>query len=165
MPRGTLGESESDVGEQSENNFSYQTRSSIINNPYNRATTSNASSVQRTTNKPSMSSSNTLRGAARRKMSGRRREMKQLRTIINLQKTTNLLIPRAPFARVVREISIACNPDIVRYTLTAMEALQEATEMFLVQLLQDSYLLTMHRKCVTLSKADLMLIRSLKLNF
>ncbi|XP_037811456.1 putative histone H3.3-like type 3 [Lucilia sericata] len=166
MPRGTLGESDSVIEEGPVHNFDYRTRSSITN-PYEQASTSRAA-TSRTTARKSINNagnSNTLKGAARRKKrTPRQREMRLLKSIMQFQKTTTLLIPRAPFARLVREISLNVNPDIARYTITALEALQEATEMFMVQLLQDSYLLTMHRKCVTLSTADMMLIRALKLN-
>lgn len=54
--------------------------------------------------------------------------------------------------------------DVTHYTTTALEAIQEATEMFLTQILQDAYMLTLHRRCVTLSASDMVLIRSLKFN-
>ncbi|KAI8118821.1 hypothetical protein FF38_11005 [Lucilia cuprina] len=165
MSRGTLGDSDSVIEEGTMHNFDYRTRSSITN-PYGQASTSRAA-TSRTSRKGTNNTgnSNTLKGAARRKKkTPRQREIRLLKSIMQFQKTTTLLIPRAPFARLVREISFNVNPDIARYTITALEALQEATEMFMVQLLQDSYLLTMHRKCVTLSTADMMLIRALKLN-
>lgn len=53
---------------------------------------------------------------------------------------------------------------VTHYTPAALEALQEATEMFLTQVLQDAYLLTLHRRCITLALSDMILIRSLKFN-
>lgn len=58
-----------------------------------------------------------------------------------------------------------CNTEVRRYTLTALQAIQEATEMYITQLLSDANYLTLHRNRVTLSKGDIMLIRFLKHNY
>ncbi|XP_061386461.1 histone H3-like centromeric protein A [Musca vetustissima] len=106
-----------------------------------------------------------LRGAAKRKQpSYRQRQLADLRKIMKLQKSTKLQIPRAPFARLVREITMDVRRDVTHYTPTALEAIQEATEMFITQMLQDAYLLTLHRRCITLSASDIVLIRNLKFN-
>ncbi|KAM7350337.1 histone H3.Y-like [Cochliomyia hominivorax] len=166
MRRNTLGESDTDL----ENNTTLRldaTTQSVIENPYNQQsnTTRLVQAKSIPAAPPNANRSNTIKGAARRKMTYRQRERKQIQEIIKLQKSTRLLIPKFAFARLVREISLHINPDIRRYTLTALEALQEATEMYVTQVLEDAYLLTMHRNCVTLSKADMVLIRAFKLNF
>ena len=50
-----------------------------------------------------------------------------LREIRHYQKKTNLLIKKAPFARLVREIAQGCMQDL-QFQETAIGALQEAAE-------------------------------------
>ncbi|KAL6258709.1 hypothetical protein P5V15_010659 [Pogonomyrmex californicus] len=81
-----------------------------------------------------------------------------------LRKTTHFLIPKLSFARVVREIILDIFPrqDITRIQASALEALQEATEMYLVQFFEDSVLLALHAKRVTLMRNDMILMRRLR---
>jgi histone H3 len=72
-----------------------------------------------------------------------------LREIRTLQLQTNLLIPKLPFSRLVREIAYDYQSDI-RFTKSGMEALQVATEDYLTTLFEDSMLCTIHAKRVTL---------------
>lgn len=91
-----------------------------------------------------------------------------LREIRKLQKGWELLIARRPFHRLVREITqqvLADREDRVmdfRYQAAALEALQEATESYLVGMFEDSYLCTIHAKRVTLFPSDVQLCRRLK---
>ncbi|XP_075164927.1 centromere identifier [Haematobia irritans] len=85
-----------------------------------------------------------------------------LRDVRLLQNTTNFLIPRLPFARVVREIIMDCSCEVTKITTTALEALQTASEMYVTQRLQDAYMLTLHRGRVTLDVRDLEMINYLK---
>ncbi|XP_075156040.1 histone H3-like centromeric protein A [Haematobia irritans] len=104
-------------------------------------------------------------GAGRRKSkTPRQRQLADLREMRKLQNSTALQIPKAAFARVVREITVDLSQDVTCYTLKALEALHEATEMFLTQVFEDAYILSLHRKCVTLTVMDLALIRHLKFN-
>ncbi|XP_047351446.1 histone H3.3-like [Vespa velutina] len=91
-----------------------------------------------------------------------RRRRPALRNIIYLQNTTHLLIPRAPFIRLVRQIFIELYSTIYRIQLIALEALQEALEMYMIQFFEDSLLLTSHAKRVTLQKDDMLLNRRLR---
>ncbi|KAK4768277.1 hypothetical protein SAY87_003418 [Trapa incisa] len=84
-----------------------------------------------------------------------------LREIRKFQKSVNLLIPAAPFIRLVREISFALSPDITRWTGEALIALQEAAEDFVVSLMEDAMLCAIHAKRVTLMKKDFELARRL----
>ncbi len=66
---------------------------------------------------------------------------KALQEIRHYQKTTNLLIAKLPFARLVREIAQEfCSPDEseMRWKAEAILALQEATECYLVHLFEDA---------------------------
>ncbi|KAI8572734.1 hypothetical protein RHMOL_Rhmol01G0222800 [Rhododendron molle] len=74
-----------------------------------------------------------------------------LQEIRRLQKSTQLLIPAAPFIRNVKEISNFMNPEITRWTAEALVALQEAAEDYLVHLFEDAMLCAIHAKRLTLS--------------
>ena len=60
-----------------------------------------------------------------------------LREIRKLQKTTNLLIPKRSFERVVREIAQKYKTDL-RFTKNSIFCLQEASEAYLIETFQDS---------------------------
>jgi len=92
-----------------------------------------------------------------------------LREIRKYQKSTDLLLRRLPFSRLVREISMDMMTDEVEYSGTglrwqssALLALQEATEMFLVGLFEDTNLCAIHAKRVTIMQRDLQLARRLR---
>uniref|UniRef100_A0A915AQF2 Histone H2A/H2B/H3 domain-containing protein n=1 Tax=Parascaris univalens TaxID=6257 RepID=A0A915AQF2_PARUN len=85
--------------------------------------------------------------------------VKALREIREFQKTTELLIRRAPFGRLIREITMQLAPKSdLRYQLAALGALQEAAEAFLVQLFEKSFLCTIHARRVTLMPRDMQLV-------
>lgn len=77
--------------------------------------------------------------------------------IKHVQCITDLLIPRQPFHRLVREIVQAAKKD-ARMQKDAFEAIQECAEMFLVQIFQDAFLLAAHRKCRTVQPNDVQLL-------
>ena len=81
-----------------------------------------------------------------------------LREIRKYQKSTECLIKRSPFQKLMREISQeyrVCpqgpgTPSMqVRFQSTAITALQEAAENFIVGLFEDINLLAVHAKRVT----------------
>ena len=84
-----------------------------------------------------------------------------LREIRKYQKTTDLLIRKLPFQRLVREIAQDYKND-VRFQGSAIEALQEAAEIYLTDLFSDSNYLTIHRKRVTIAPDDLRLARHIR---
>ena len=82
-----------------------------------------------------------------------------LREIRRYQRSTDLLISKLPFARVVREVAdefIEENYDSsasavgLRWQSSAILALQEATEAYLVHLFEDANLCAIHAKRVTI---------------
>ncbi|XP_067169760.1 histone H3-like centromeric protein A [Apteryx mantelli] len=86
-----------------------------------------------------------------------------LQEIRKYQKSTALLIRRMPFSRVVREICLMFTRGVdYRWQATALLALQEAAEAFLVRLLEDAYLCSLHARRVTLFPKDLQLARRLR---
>lgn len=84
-----------------------------------------------------------------------------LREIRRYQKTTDNLIKRAPFQRLVREIAQAQRPDI-RFRGETIFALQEAAESFLTGLFEDTNLCAIHAGRVTITPKDLQLARRIR---
>lgn len=72
-----------------------------------------------------------------------------LREIRRYQKSTELLIRKLPFQRLVREICAELKPD-VRIQSAALGAIQEALEHYLVSLFEDTNLCAIHAKRVTI---------------
>ena len=77
------------------------------------------------------------------------------------QKSTDLLIRKLPFQRLVREISKDFKED-VRFQSTAILALQEAAEAYLVGLFEDTNLCAIHAKRVTIMPKDMQLARRIR---
>ncbi|XP_017760970.1 PREDICTED: histone H3.3-like, partial [Eufriesea mexicana] len=92
------------------------------------------------------------------------REIRYLRKSEYLRKSVMLLIPKASFSRLVKEIIIDLFPNsfVNRIQSTALEALQEATEAYMVQFFEDCVLLSLHAKRVTLRIHDMILTRRLR---
>ena len=84
-----------------------------------------------------------------------------LREIRRYQKSTELLIRKAPFHRLVREISQDFSND-KRYKGTSVLALQEAAEAHLVGLFEDTNLCAIHGKRVTIMPKDIQLARRIR---
>ena len=85
-----------------------------------------------------------------------------LKEIRKFQKSTELLIRKAPFCRLVREISNEVSPEPFRYTAESLLAIQEATEDFLVHPFEDCNLCAIHAKRVTIMPKDLQLARRIR---
>ena len=89
--------------------------------------------------------------------------VKALQEIRKLQKSTDLLIRKLPFSRLVKEIAGDCyTSHPLLWQSMAILALQEAAEAYLVHLFEDSLLCTVHAKRVTLFTTDLQLARRLR---
>lgn len=85
-----------------------------------------------------------------------------LREIRKYQKSTELLVRKLPFSRLVREISNQVSPEPFRWTRDALEGLQEAVEDFIIQLLEDCNLCAIHAKRVTIMPKDMQLARRIR---
>ena len=116
----------------------------------------------------------------------RRRTQRALREIRFYQKSTELLLRKIPFTRLVREIANNISLDPLRWTAQALLALQEAVEDFIVHLFearrsparrtppksdkralaparkQDVNLCAIHAKRVTIKPLDLQLARRIR---
>ena len=84
-----------------------------------------------------------------------------LREIRRYQKSTELLIRKLPFQRLVREIAQDSKADL-RFQSTAIAALQEAAEAYLVSLFEDVNLCAIHSKRVTIMVRDIQLARRIR---
>jgi histone H3 len=84
-----------------------------------------------------------------------------LREIRRYQSSTELLIKKAPFQRLVREVMEEFKKDL-RITATALAALQEASEAYIVDLFADVNLCAIHAKRVTIRPADMKLARRIR---
>ncbi len=78
-----------------------------------------------------------------------------------LLESTDLLIRKAPFQRLVREIAQDLGTD-ARFQSTAVQALQEAAELYLVGLFEDTNLCAIHAKRVTIMPKDIQLARRIR---
>ena len=88
-----------------------------------------------------------------------------LREIRRYQKSTELLIRKAPFQRLVHELCQNMGGKFaydVRFQSTAMLALQEASEAYLVGLFEDSNHCALHAKRVTIMPKDMQLARRIR---
>ena len=83
-----------------------------------------------------------------------------LRDIKRYQKSTELLIRKLPFQRLVREIAQDFKTDL-RFESSAVVAL-EASEAYLVGLFADTNLCAIHAKRVTIMPKDIQLARRIR---
>lgn len=84
-----------------------------------------------------------------------------LREIRKYQKSTELLIRKLPFQRLVKELSEYFGKDI-RFQSAALLALQEATEAYMVGLFEDANLCAIHDHRVTVMPRDIQLARRIR---
>jgi histone H3 len=84
-----------------------------------------------------------------------------LREIRKYQKSTELLVRKEPFQRLVREIAQHMHADL-RFQASALLALQEASEAYLAGLFEDTNLIAIHARRVTIMPRDLQLARRLR---
>jgi histone H3 len=84
-----------------------------------------------------------------------------LREIRKFQKSTELLLRKLPFQRLVREIAAQFAND-KRFQSSAILALQEAAEAYLVGLFEDTNLCAIHAKRVTIMPKDMRLARRIR---
>jgi histone H3 len=84
-----------------------------------------------------------------------------LREIRRYQKSTELLIRKLPFQRLAREIAQDYKADL-KWVATALAALQESSEAYLVGLFEDANLCAIHAKRVTIMPKDVQLARRIR---
>nr|GEY42488.1 histone H3.2 [Tanacetum cinerariifolium] len=84
-----------------------------------------------------------------------------LREIRKYQKSTELLIRKLPFQRLMREIAQDFKTDL-RFQSSAVFALQEASEAYLVGVFEDTNICAIHAKRVTIMPKDMQLARRIR---
>ena len=107
------------------------------------------------------------RGAPADASTGRRRRYcagtRSLLEIAFYQKRSGLLIAKLPFQRVVREITLdPVGKQDLRYQSSAILALQEGAEGYLVGLFEDTVLEAIHGKRVTVLPRDMQIARRIR---
>lgn len=77
------------------------------------------------------------------------------------QRSTELLISKIPFARLVKEVTdqFTAEEQQLRWQSMAILALQEASEAYLVGLMEHTNLLALHAKRITIMRKDMQLAR------
>ena len=84
-----------------------------------------------------------------------------LREIRKFQKSTDLLFPKAPFRRFVREICQDVTTNY-RFQESSLLALQESAEAYLVGVFEDTNLAALHAKHTTIGPKDMRLVMRLR---
>ena len=84
-----------------------------------------------------------------------------LREIKRYQKVTDMLLPKAPFQRLVRSISNDIDQEL-RFQAQALLAVQEAVEAYIVGIFEDANLCAIHAGRVTVMKKDIVLARRIR---
>ena len=85
-----------------------------------------------------------------------------LREIRRYQKSTDLLIRKAPFQRLCRELTQKQSRGDFRFQASAIGALQESSEAYNIGLFEDTNLCTIHAKRVTIMPKDIQLARRIR---
>ena len=98
-------------------------------------------------------------GGVRRRHRPGERALKEIR---QYQRSTELLIRKLPFARLVKEVQLHFTNREYRWQASALLAMQEAAEAHLVGLFEDANLCTIHSKRVTVMVKDIQLARRSK---
>eukprot|EP00295_Goniomonas_pacifica_P019878 CAMPEP_0175855374 /NCGR_PEP_ID=MMETSP0107_2-20121207/27894_1 /TAXON_ID=195067 ORGANISM="Goniomonas pacifica, Strain CCMP1869" /NCGR_SAMPLE_ID=MMETSP0107_2 /ASSEMBLY_ACC=CAM_ASM_000203 /LENGTH=153 /DNA_ID=CAMNT_0017171335 /DNA_START=11 /DNA_END=472 /DNA_ORIENTATION=- len=107
-------------------------------------------------------------GAAGAPAGGARRRWRPgtlaLREIRRYQRSTELLLRKLPFARLVRELTqqFERQAEPLRWQAQALLAVQEAAEAYLVHLFEDANLCAIHAKRVTIMPKDVQLARRIR---
>ncbi|CAO3601148.1 unnamed protein product, partial [Absidia cylindrospora] len=106
------------------------------------------------------------RGGGIKKSQSRRRAAPGTMVLLEIQKlqaSSNLVIPKLPFQRLVREIAQDClDREGVRFQKDVFDMLQETAESYMVSLFQDTNLIANHAKRITIQPKDMHLAQRLR---
>ncbi len=78
--------------------------------------------------------------------------------IHKFQKNTDLLIAKAPFSHLICKVAVTFKMDL-QFQTSAIACLQEAAEAYLIGLFEDTNLVAIHVKCVTIMPKDIQLAK------
>nr|CAB3251699.1 histone H3.3-like [Phallusia mammillata] len=103
-------------------------------------------------------------GSAKRKPSTptKRRPKKVTKEIMKLQHSTKLCLRKLPFGRLVREIQLRLNPKITHWQSLALQALQEASEAYIVRFFEDCSIAATYANRVTIMQRDMWLVKRIR---
>ncbi|XP_053181880.1 uncharacterized protein LOC128365243 [Scomber japonicus] len=87
---------------------------------------------------------------------------KALKEIRKYQKSTELLLRKGRFARLVREVCQSITHETLRWHMYALMALQEVSKTFLIRLFANANLCAIHAKRVTIFPRDIQLARRIR---
>ena len=87
--------------------------------------------------------------------------LKKIQEFQHYQKFTGFLIRKLPFQRLVREITVNIAQEMW-FQSSVLLALQEAAEVYLMGLFEDTNLCTIHARCVTIMPKDIQLARRIR---
>jgi len=85
--------------------------------------------------------------------------------IRRIQRCIHPLIPKRPFQRLVREVTqdaVSSQGDEFRFQGTALEVLQAAAEQYLTEVFEQTNLLSIHAKRVTIQPKDVQLSKRMR---
>jgi len=85
-----------------------------------------------------------------------------IQQIRRYQRSTELLIPRLSFQRLVRQVTLVSLNKKMKFQAAALEALQEAAEYHIVGLFEDTNLLAIHSRRITIMPKDIHLARRIR---
>mmetsp|Transcript_61 Transcript_61/g.90 ORF Transcript_61/g.90 Transcript_61/m.90 type:complete len:102 (-) Transcript_61:3467-3772(-) len=88
-------------------------------------------------------------------------KQKALAEIRKFQRSTDLLIQRLPFVRLVKEISSQYH-HAINWQSLALEALQFASEDYIIGIMEDANLSAIHAKRVTILPKDIHLAMKIR---
>ncbi|OTF72073.1 histone H3-like protein [Euroglyphus maynei] len=93
----------------------------------------------------------------------RRNKNRAIQEIKFYQKTTGLLIQKLPFMRLVKNVLDELRPGIgYHWKATALMALQEMAENYLISLFEDSNIVASNSKRVTIKVQDMEVVRRIR---
>uniref|UniRef100_A0A7M5X624 Core Histone H2A/H2B/H3 domain-containing protein n=1 Tax=Clytia hemisphaerica TaxID=252671 RepID=A0A7M5X624_9CNID len=135
--------------------------------PYQTCTKTPFATLLKSTNKTKQKYEKSKKSSRKRKNKEKKRRMKQslIKTVGEIrfyQRTTFNLIPKLSFCRLIKELLCSAGAEHLRIQTIALEALQEATEDFIVRYFQDSNFCALHAGRVTLMVKDMKLLNILK---
>ncbi|EAT40487.1 AAEL007783-PA [Aedes aegypti] len=158
---------EREISSNRESSFETDTYSSNLTDSSTQAVRPNDASE-----KPSKSSKGQKTSTDRRKSSPTKRnvplgskrqtiandrELQLLHSIARHQTSTECLIPKLPFSRLIKETMQQYCGRNLRITPECLLCLQEAAEIYAVQVMEDAYRCTLHRGRITLTAKDMRL--------
>jgi len=89
--------------------------------------------------------------------------VKALREIRKMQKSTTPCIPMGPFSRFVKEINQELHPkNQYRFQASAVEAMRESAEKYVINLFEDANQCAIHAKRQTIQPKDIALARRIR---